>query len=87
MPSSWHGRGKRALGEGDFYDGEWQNGVSQGIGSYIYANHNETGRSFTYGCRCNERLKDKTVGSTHLVYTGVWREGTPRGNAHALKNN
>jgi hypothetical protein len=24
----------------------------------------------TYGCRCNERLKDKTEGSTHLVYTG-----------------
>jgi hypothetical protein len=29
-----------------------------------------------YGCRCNERLKVKTEGSTHLVYTGLsWGRG------------
>ena len=24
-----------------------------------------------YGCRCNERLKSKSEGSKHLVYTGL----------------
>ena len=26
------------------------------------------------GCRCNERLKTKTDGSTHLAYTGLCKE-------------
>jgi hypothetical protein len=30
-----------------------------------------TERILTYECRCNERLKGKGKGSTHLVYTGL----------------
>jgi hypothetical protein len=25
-----------------------------------------------YECRCDERLKAKSEGSTHLIYTGLW---------------
>ncbi len=31
----------------------------------------ELKRILIYECRCNERLKDKTDGSTHLTYTGL----------------
>jgi hypothetical protein len=28
------------------------------------------GNTYMYGCRCNERLKAETEGSTHLTYIG-----------------
>jgi hypothetical protein len=31
----------------------------------------ELNRRLTYGCRCDERLKDKGEGSTRLTYTGL----------------
>ena len=32
----------------------------------------ELNRRLTCECRCDERLKDTTEGSTHLVYTGLY---------------
>jgi hypothetical protein len=38
---------------------------------YYQAIKRELNRRLIYECRCDERLKPKTEGSTHLVYTGL----------------
>ncbi len=41
--------------------------------SFVYYEglHRELQRRPIYECRCDERLKTKTEGSTHLGYTGL----------------
>ena len=46
-------------------------GGIQKVFVYYEYTKRELQRIHTYVCRCNERLKTKTEGSTHLGYTGL----------------